>query len=213
MLGMLLKDYYSLRSYFKKQVGLMLVLYFILSFSLRNMSFFSSMMMMYAMMMYMSAFNVDATSNWDAYACTTPVKPLQVVTARALLLLIGVWGVGGIATGIAMCGDAFLFQNDPIETLGAFFAVALVYTLVGAISLPIFYKVGAERGRMAMTLLFVLPFIAVIWLGSMWENLFGELRFESLNWTAILLGAVIVIVLLFVGSLAAAVCIYSHREY
>ena len=40
MLGMLLKDYYSLRSYFKKQIFLMIVLYLILALALQNMSFF-----------------------------------------------------------------------------------------------------------------------------------------------------------------------------
>ena len=54
MLGMLLKDYYSLRSYFKKQFFLMIVLYLILALALQNMSFFSTMMMMYACLLYTS---------------------------------------------------------------------------------------------------------------------------------------------------------------
>ena len=213
MLGMLLKDYYSLRSYFKKQIFLMIVLYLILALALQNMSFFSTMMMMYAMMIYMSAFSVDASSCWDAYACTTPVKPVSIVGARGLLLLIGIWGLGSVTALISMCGDVLLFGNPATETLGVFLAVAVVYTFVGIISLPIFYKIGAERGRMAMTILFIVPFVAVIWVGSMWDTLFGGISWESLNWPLIVLITLLVMAVLCVVSFLLAVRIYRTKEY
>ena len=82
MTGLMLKDMYSLRTYFLKQLALMTVLYLAISVGLmKNFSFLSPMLTMSVVMMLISSFSVDEASSWDSYALTLPVTP------RALSLI------------------------------------------------------------------------------------------------------------------------------
>ena len=74
MTGLMLKDMYSLRTYFLKQLALMTVLYLAISVGLmKNFSFLSPMLTMSVVMMLISSFSVDEASSWDSYALTLPV--------------------------------------------------------------------------------------------------------------------------------------------
>lgn len=73
MTGLMLKDMYSLRTYFLKQLALMTVLYLAISVGLmKNFSFLSPMLTMSVVMMLISSFSVDEASSWDSYALTLP---------------------------------------------------------------------------------------------------------------------------------------------
>ncbi len=87
MTGLMLKDMYSLRTYFLKQLALMTVLYLAISVGLmKNFSFLSPMLTMSVVMMLISSFSVDEASRWDSYALTLPVTPRAIVGAKYLLL-------------------------------------------------------------------------------------------------------------------------------
>ena len=85
MTGLMLKDMYSLRTYFLKQLALMTVLYLAISVGLmKNFSFLSPMLTMSVVMMLISSFSVDEASSWDSYALTLPVTPRAIVGAKYL---------------------------------------------------------------------------------------------------------------------------------
>ena len=108
MTGLMLKDMYSLRTYFLKQLALMTVLYLAISVGLmKNFSFLSPMLTMSVVMMLISSFSVDEASSWDSYALTLPVTPRAIVGAKYLLFYGALLGTGVIAS--VLCGvlDSF----------------------------------------------------------------------------------------------------------
>ena len=82
MRGLILKDWYGLRSYLVRQMGLVLAMYVVLGFAMKTMSMLPSMMVMVTMMGMLSAFSLDDMCHWNGYACT------MNITARQLLSLI-----------------------------------------------------------------------------------------------------------------------------
>lgn len=119
MIGLMLKDMYSLRTYFLKQLALMTVLYLAISVGLmKNFSFLSPMLTMSVVMMLISSFSVDEASSWDSYALTLPVTPRAIVGAKYLLFYGALLGTGVIAS--VLCGvlDSFTYRNGFLEDCG-----------------------------------------------------------------------------------------------
>lgn len=214
MVGLLLKDFYALRTYFKKQLLVMIIAYALLSFWLKSTSFLSSMIVMYGMMIYMTTFSVDEVCQWNAYACTLPVSPCAAVASRLVVLLSMIWGVGLVATVIPLPFELLLFDGSIQESFATFAALAFIYTVIGAISLPVFYKVGPERARMITTLLFILPFMVIIWAASAWETVISPLiDWTSFSWPLFFAVCLMMIIALCAGSFALAVRIYRQKEF
>ena len=88
MTGLILKDIYSLRSYFVKQILLMALIYLLISVTMiQSFAFFGPMMVMSVMMMLISSFSFDETAKWDTYALTLPLSPRSIVGAKYLLMI------------------------------------------------------------------------------------------------------------------------------
>ena len=144
MTGLMLKDMYSLRTYFLKQPALMTVLYLAISVGLmKNFSFLSPMLTMSVVMMLISSFSVDEASSWDSYALTLPVTPRAIVGAKYLLFYGALLGTGVIAS--VLCGvlDSFTYRNGlrSYSTGG----VIVVYMLVTVFMLPLFLSWVQKR--------------------------------------------------------------------
>ena len=81
-------------------------------------------------------------------------------------------------------------------------AVLVIYSLMVAVDIPLFYKMGVEKARLPMTLTFVVPFIAIFPTISYWGPWLDGLNFDAVPW---------VLVAAAVLALAAA-CVYlSYR--
>ena len=185
MTGLMLKDMYSLRTYFLKQLALMTVLYLAISVGLmKNFSFLSPMLTMSVVMMLISSFSVDEASSWDSYALTLPVTPRAIVGAKYLLFYGALLGTGVIAS--VLCGvlDSFTYRNGFLEIAASTGGVIVVYMLVTVFMLPLFFKLGAEKARVAMTLCFILPFLLIVW-GFSWLGDGAAAFVESLPWPMI----------------------------
>lgn len=76
-------------------------------------------------------------------------------------------GTGVIAS--VLCGvlDSFTYRNGFLEIAASTGGVIVVYMLVTVFMLPLFFKLGAEKARVAMTLCFILPFLLIVW-GFSW---------------------------------------------
>ncbi len=74
MMGLILKDLYSLRSYFVKQICLMAVVYLAISVAMiQSFAFFAPMMVMSVMMMLISSFSLRCrfrrAASWGQNTC------------------------------------------------------------------------------------------------------------------------------------------------
>ncbi|MFQ7003247.1 MAG: ABC-2 transporter permease [Ruthenibacterium lactatiformans] len=129
MTGLMLKDMYSLRTYFLKQLALMTVLYLAISVGLmKNFSFLSPMLTMSVVMMLISSFSVDEASSWDSYALTLPVTPRAIVGAKYLLLRRSA-GCGRYRICPVRRAGQFTYRNGFLEIAASTGGVIVVYIL------------------------------------------------------------------------------------
>jgi len=137
-----MKDYYALC----KQIRIYLL--FVLCFALvpdTNMADFS---VIYAGMLPFSALIYDELSKWDQLAVTMPYTRRELVLSKYVLgyLACGValvlcLGISWITTALHLpIGNTFA----PDETL----LVAALGPIFVAVTLPLMYRLGAEKGRM-----------------------------------------------------------------
>ncbi len=142
MRALLMKDYYVLR----KQTRIYLV--FVLFFALVPDTHMADFSILYAGMMPFSALIYDELSKWDQLAVTMPYSRRELVLSKYVLgyLACGValvlcLAISWITTALHLpIGNTFA----PEETL---FLAALGPGFV-AVTLPLMYRLGAEKGRM-----------------------------------------------------------------
>ena len=143
MRGLLLKDLVNL----KKQVGLYIILIIIyggMSIMQKDISFFGGMACIFATMLTITALSYDEKANWDKYALTMPISRFDIVIGKYLL--------GLITLTIAMIITLVLAQiiEVGVEAFTLCFMLFGFGMLILSIILPILFKFGVEKGRMAM---------------------------------------------------------------
>ena len=219
MMGLILKDIFSMRKYFLKQMLYMLVLYLLLSVAvLHSISYISCMMIMSVMMMLISSFSVDENAKWDAYALTMPLTPRTLVGAK-YLLFYGALLISGVSLSL-ICGivDAVTFREGFTTIAASSGSIMAIYGLSATLFLPFVYKLGAEKARLVMSICFVLPFIAVIWAASYFgigsqADLDLTSFLQTLPWPLIAAAGVVVLALLVLISFFLSVKFYEQKEF
>ena len=141
-----------------------------------------------------------------------PVTPRAIVGAKYLLFYGALLGTGVIAS--VLCGvlDSFTYRNGFLEIAASTGGVIVVYMLVTVFMLPLFFKLGAEKARVAMTLCFILPFLLIVW-GFSWLGDGAAAFVESLPWPMIATVGGLILVLLCAASFFVSVKFYESKEY
>lgn len=215
MTGLILKDLYSMRSYFVKQMGLMALVYLLISVAvIKSVALFAPMMVMSVMMMLISSFSFDETAKWDAYALTLPLSPRSIVGARYLLMGGMLLGFSAVIAALCCAVDAFTFQDGAATVLGSTAGVAVSYLLVSLIVMPLFYKLGVEKARVAMILCFIAPFMLIVWLAEYLQNSGFDVTvfFSGVSLPVLVAGGVLLLAALCVGSYLLSVKFYAEKE-
>lgn len=146
MKALLLKDTYVIW----KQMKIFLII--ILVFSAIPSGFNSAFAVIYAAMMPYTAMAYDERSKWDQMAAMMPYSPRDIV--------LGKYVFGWLCIAAAMVLSA-LFQGL-LSFLGASLSLALLAMsalsglCVLAITLPVMFRFGVEKGRLAMFLIIFL---------------------------------------------------------
>lgn len=216
MTGLILKDMYSLRSYFVKQILLMAVIYLIISVAMiQSFAFFAPMMVMSVMMMLISSFSFDETAKWDTYALTLPLSPRSIVGAKYLLMLGALVGTSAVVLVICGVGDALVYQEGIVEIAGVTAGIGITYLAMSFLVMPMFYKMGVEKARVAMILTMIAPFMLIVGGVSYLEKAgfdFDAL-FASVSLPMLAVGGVLLLIALGAGSYLLSVKFYSEKEY
>ncbi len=208
MKALLLKDLYNLKSYLRV-LAAMAVFYLIFGLTSRNSTMFSSIIMMFAVMLPVSLFSYDDYSKWDAYCLSLPVSRRQVVTARYLLALLAL-AVCGLLSAAVMV-EQQRFQPD-VESEGGWYAlgmIASVAVLYLAVALPLCYKLGVEKGRFLLMALIAVPFVGFLLLSQLGIDPPSEE--QMLFWMGAVLPVMAVALLIF--SYLLSVYFYQRKEF
>ncbi len=215
MTGLILKDLYSMRSYFVKQIGLMALIYLVICVAvIRNIVFFAPMMVMSVMMMLISSFSFDETAKWDIYALTLPLSPRRIVGARYLLMAGMLIGSSVVIAAVCSVADAFTFRDGVPEIAASTAGVAAAYLLVSLIVMPLFYKMGVEKARVAMVICFMAPFMLIVWLAEYLKKSGFDAAafFGKIPLPALAAGGVLLLAALCAGSYLLSVKFYTEKE-
>lgn len=170
MTGLILKDLLNLRKYMK-QLGLILILYIFLSINFKSPNYIIFMMILLTSMMIVTSMAYDESTKWDKYALTMPITKEDLVKSKyALLVLLALSG-GIISIIFGFIISKFIGVTNYKELFLTSGGVALASLFLFSILLPIIFKLGTEKARIFMMLIFAIPAILVTGLSSFLKDL------------------------------------------
>ncbi len=215
MTGLLLKDLLNLKRMLKQYLVILGVMC-VWSVMMKNPSFISMYLVLCTAMIIPSTFSYDEYAQFDKYALTMPLTRKNLVQEKYLLLLLLIGS--GMALGILVSVFLNLFiQENPLELVGVGGVMGCLFLVVYSIVVPLIYKLGAEKARMMMAVIYLGIFgvvYGVIWLTkrgylTLWSEGLSEVQLLIL-----LVGGGIILALASLGvSYMASVRIVRGKEY
>jgi hypothetical protein len=167
-MGLLMKDFYSLRQYAKTMI-FMLVFFALISSVLTNpVTFYVGFIVFMCIMMSITSFSYDALAKWDRYALTMPVSRKDVVAEKYLLSIILCLGGAVIAFLLSLLLLYFKpVDNFPLsEHLYGTLAIVCIAFFFTGILLPLTFRFGVEKSRIFLIAVYAAPSAALIALGK-----------------------------------------------
>lgn len=158
MRGLLFKDLCGLRQ-IGKQTLVVLAVFFAWCMFMKNTQMFSMMIIIYTMMLVLTAMSYDETAGFDKYALTLPVTRNELVKTKYVLLLI-LFGTGvllGILGGMIL-RMILVSGTDVWEETISTTAAAFLYLLAFEIMLPLIFRFGVEKARLFLAVIFLAAF-------------------------------------------------------
>lgn len=162
MLGLLLKDIYNLKKT-GRTLLLFLVLYGAFAVLSGEFSILSGLCAMIAVLLPISAFSLDQSSQWNVYAVTLPIRRRLLVTSRYVFTLLCL----GVMTALQILVGGFVLvqsygiseMSDHLLTCLFIDSVLLFLLSLGCAAL---FRFGPEKGRIVMMAIAMLPAAALL---------------------------------------------------
>lgn len=162
MTSLLLKDFYILFNNAKAFIFMILIFAFAFIPSSGFLAYIVASGIMSSMMV-VTTFSYDERSKWHQYALVMPYERREIVLSKFCLLSI--CSLTGIALasiiGLALQPVLALFSiqiifevEEFLSTMLLGFSLALIY---GSFSIPLIFKLGAEKARLLTILSFLIP--------------------------------------------------------
>ena len=145
MKALLLKDFYMAKSYMRVFAAMVLIFLFAAIWGNGN-TFLIMYPMIITSMLPMSLLSYDEKFKWDRYCAAMPFTRTQVVSAKYVFVLLSgmaIFLLSAIAQGIRLLPEG---KDEYFMLLSLLLATGFVGP---AVLLPIIYKLGSERARIA----------------------------------------------------------------
>ena len=203
MKGLLLKDTYTLL----KQLKIYLLFVVILSV-IPSGNFTTSMAIVYAAMLPITAIAFDERCKWDQLAAMMPYSKRSLVVSKFLIGYISVAFCLLLSMGMQALISAF--GGHPFTTEAALTAVLTTFAglILLAVNLPFMFWLGVERGRVV----FLVLIAATVFIGMMSADSAKKLLDVSTITPALLIGiGGLIAVAANVISIAASLKLYQKK--
>jgi ABC-type transport system involved in multi-copper enzyme maturation permease subunit len=206
MIGLLIKDFYTIKRQGKVLLALMMF-YVLFSIFTKNVSMLAAIMIVMCVMMPVTTMGYDEQSKWDRYAVALPLSRKKMVTSKYLfgVILAGVAFVITFLLGLLVI--SFSHEMSVKELLIMTAAIDAVGVFLLALILPVIFKYGVERGRILMLLIIFLPSAAVMLLAQMGISLPSKETLELLMYFSPVL-----LILVYLASLKLSMQIFLKKE-
>lgn len=207
MKGLILKDLYMTRKYFRNYLFI-LILFLGLSFSDGDNLFMIFYPGLIATMIPVNLLAYDERSHWDIYCGTLPVSRDMVVAAKYLLELLLLGAVYGLTLGVQALRMTLNQEFDWQNFLVLMSLLWMVYLIAGSVSLPFMFKLGVEKGRMAYYVM-----IGIICGGAAISGYaFSNGLQADIPFGAVLVIGCLIAAAVFAGSWYLSILFYRKRE-
>lgn len=162
MIGLIKKDFYIyLGSGQLKYITLFILLYGIIGITSNNMSFLSAAMVAFVAVFPINSISLDQNCHWNAFAVTMPVKRKDIIISKyiisSILILIG-------GTLSIIC--SFFMKSSFTENLFVTIVILSLSLIWAAISYPIIFKMGIEKGKLISMGIIVIPVVIGVAVGK-----------------------------------------------
>lgn len=209
MKGLLLKDFYMAKRYCRL-IGIVMLLCLVVSVIDMDNSFFMVYPIVFASIIPVTLISYDERSRWNIYSAIFPWSRSQVVSAKYLIsfILIGmVWVLSILAQGIRILRDPSIRWDDSFMMLSILLVLGF---LASSFILPIIFKLGVEKGRIAYYAVIVLVCAATAALSTAGVELNMNIPLFWIKWLPVLI--IIAGICIFVCSWLLSVRFYEKRE-
>ena len=202
MKALILKDLLCLRQQ-AKSVGLVLLVWLVLSVAMGNGMFFCALGVIYVIMLPMMTLSYDERSKWDSRALTMPVTRAQLVLSYAGLALVG----------LALCalGAVVIAAVDGPEQAANSLGFYLAGALMLAVAMPLMLKLGVEKARILVALCYLVPFLGLLLAEKLGVDV--EEALASLSGPRPALIAAVIVLAALALSVLISLGIYRHKEF
>ncbi|MDL2273996.1 ABC-2 transporter permease [Oscillospiraceae bacterium OttesenSCG-928-G22] len=156
MKGLILKDLYSMRQTLK-MAAIIFVIWAVIFLPSGDGSFFLSCSVLMAAVVFLGTFSYEEAAKWAKYALTLPISRKKLIFSKYmtfLLLLLAALLLGFVVTTI---GDVILRGGISPGLYESMFTSMCIGLLFGSIVLPLIYRFGIEKARIALIVVALVP--------------------------------------------------------
>lgn len=174
-----------------------------------EMEFMRIYVLVFTGLMPVSLIAYEESERWDRMALTMPLSRRMIVTEKYLMGLL-MQGTAAILAGVSMLVQVALAGVvDWPSLFGELLMMLVMAIAIPLLQLPVIFKVGAERGRMAQTLVLCGAMACIVSGAVVLSKLEAVLEIDTIM--VVLAGAAAV--LLYPASWALSVYWYGKREF
>ncbi len=157
MKGLIIKDFINLKRNLK-MFAIIILIYGFMAFASGDTNFFGTIFTVLFAILTLSLFSYDEVANWDIYALTMPISKKNIVQSKFIMMLM--LNLIGIAFGSVFTILIQLFRGENL----LLFSVrnnciaAAVGILFYAVMIPFITKLGVEKARIILFIIYLIPF-------------------------------------------------------
>lgn len=156
MVGLLLKDMYSLNKNIK-QYGFSCIVFIFLTAYMKSSAYFVCMVILMTVMLILTALSNDEMSRWDKYALTMPITRREIVLSKYALFTMLLLCATLVSSVIGLVMTYFMSFESAKTILITSISGAGVSCILISIILPLILKYGVEKGRILLYVVIAIP--------------------------------------------------------
>lgn len=160
MRGLIKNEFLTMRRVILMYAGVLL-LYYVLGVFGTQMSGVQIFSTFFCTMLVISSFSYGEKSGWSTYVNVLPVSRDQIVICKYLFSLICMTAAAAFGL-LIQCGMNIKNGNPAFQDAWVAAVSVIVAGLFLAVVLPVLFKVGAEKSRVVLILIFMIPFAVVL---------------------------------------------------
>lgn len=172
MTGLLRKDFLEIRTSLRLYLALA-VIYTLFSFGVKEIIGMAAFVQFFFSTVVLNCFTYDEAVGWNRFCSATPMARRTTVTARycfALMVVLSAFGLGLLMLAISAAVHG---SDNTWEQLAILAVCVAASVIMQSISLPICYRYGVERSRIALMVVMLLPFL-LVWAVSNFDTQIGQ---------------------------------------